>query len=178
VTNIPGLDGENIRALERATIRKFVGDRRHLLRGHVLDFGCGSSDTCREPSPYRDLVEAAGGVYFGYDPALGHSVDQWLKGPYNAILCTQVIQSIKRPWEVLYRLRQAVKVGAHLVMTYPTAWPEIETEDEYWRFTAKGMAVILEAAGWNVIEDVGRGKIDIPGWPLYLGHGVVARCEE
>jgi hypothetical protein len=177
VTNIPGLNGESIRQLEAASIGQFILERRHLLRGRVLDFGCGTSDTCRDPQPFKRVVESSGAQYYGYDPALGHNPEVWLKGPYDTIVCTQVLHMVKRPLETLARLKWATLTGGHLLMTYPTCWTTSVETNDYWRFTPQGMAELLESAGWRLIESVPRGLIDIPDWPIQLGHGVVAKCE-
>jgi SAM-dependent methyltransferase len=166
-----------VRAIERETIQRFLYERRFLFKGNVLDFGCGAPDTCAKPRPYEDIVIAGGGKYYGFDPRLGQSPAAFLRGPYDAVLCTQVIQYVEDPGETLIRLRQATAIGGHLVMTYPTTWQETEEPDDYWRFTKNGMAYLLATAGWTVVEQIDRGRIEIPGWPLVLGHGVVAKSE-
>ena len=180
ISNLPGLMGDNIRELEEASIVAFLKRASvHFHHASVLDFGCGSPETCRKPQPYKDLVEMAGGTYFGYDPGLGHSPDAWLGAMmYDTILCTQVIQAIKRPWETLQRLAYATKPRGFLIMTYPMMWPWSPDEPDYWRFTPAGMRIILNATGWDEVHSEERGRIDIPGWPISLGHGVIAQKRE
>lgn len=108
----------DLREEEARSIREFVqiAADEGYLSGRVLDYGCGKQ-------PYRDIVEAAGGTYFGFDrpqfPAnvgadflpegisfWDHSnnrpVDHatalftWTKthGYFDTILCTQVLQYV------------------------------------------------------------------------------------
>src|SRR5438093_6368333 len=53
-----------IRQADIASIRRFVESHCDLLRGRVLDFGAGKPGTCRQPQPYRDLVD---GTYLPVD---------------------------------------------------------------------------------------------------------------
>jgi hypothetical protein len=107
---------EELTRIENESIRSFVqkaADEGYLA-GRVLDFGCGKQ-------PYRDIVEKAGGTYFGFDlpefPAnmsrkrvvpLGYNIavedrdgfdtalHSWTieHGSFNTVLCTQVIQYV------------------------------------------------------------------------------------
>lgn len=179
MNNIPGLDGFGIREYEQASIRDFVTNHRHLFGGcRVLDFGCGTPETSNQVMPYKQLVESSGGNYYGYDPGLGHASNIWLRGPYETVLCTQVLQMVTDPLHTLKRIRQSIGIGGHLILTYPTTWPVLATESDLWRFTDKGMTQMLTQAGFQVLETVERGRIEIPGWPIVLGYGQIARVPE
>jgi hypothetical protein len=117
---VTGPDGtqwpaNSLRGIEHASIRAFVQKAADLgyLSGRVLDYGCGKQ-------PYRDIVEAAGGTYFGFDlPWLPANVSDEIVEPgldmstalrdgydtafyswaiehgyFDAVLCTQVIQYV------------------------------------------------------------------------------------
>lgn len=106
----------DLRTIERDSIRSFVQSAADegYLSGRVLDYGCGKQ-------PYRDIVAAAGGEYYGFDlpwlpanvsgeivwpPGLdgavasrdGHetALHSWARanGYFDAVLCTQVIQYV------------------------------------------------------------------------------------
>lgn len=105
-----------LRDLEARSIRDFVQSAADdgYLSGRVLDYGCGKQ-------PYRDIVEAVGGRYFGFD--LPHfpanvslkrvvpdgydmavearddsdtALHSWAAqyGYFDTVLCTQVIQYV------------------------------------------------------------------------------------
>jgi hypothetical protein len=178
----------NLREYERESIRRFVesvADAGHL-KGRVLDFGCGKQ-------PYREIVEATG-EYVPYDrrhfPAnvSGEDVGEepWPgTDDFDAILCTQVVQYAEFPADLLRAFKFRSKL---LVMTYPTAWPEVEAEDR-WRFTKAGMQWMLTRAGFTILRHEARGSVWDPrfdvgsnkrvtatGEEFVLGYGVVARA--
>lgn len=185
----------DLREIERASIRAFVQSAADegYLSGRVLDFGCGQS-------PYMEVITAAGGDYWGYDsydypgnvPAAQGSVyyEPWnpLSGEeeyWQAILCTQVIQYLPiYPYydensvqSVLSGFCAGLEPGkGHLVMTYPTNWPEVEPEDLH-RFTKAGMERLLKQAGFEIIRHDLRHQI-VCGRvaPMTAGYGVIARA--
>lgn len=167
------VSAEQIVAAERGSIREFVARQRLYFVGSVLDFGCGKS-------PYRDLIP---GVYEGYDQTnfpgnvSGEDVGGFpLNRTWDTILCTQVLQYVDDPLGLLANLRDAVRVGGHLVLTYPSAWREIEGDDK-WRFTFHGIRRLLSRAGWPTpIVHETRARVQFPGaFEFSLGGGLVAR---
>ena len=141
----------NLRELERESIRAFVEKAGTLgyLSGRVLDYGCGKQ-------PYRNLVESFGASYDGYDLVRfggnlsGRNITPPWKEGYQAVLCTQVIQYVRSPEEFARALRARLVDEGHLVMTYPTNWPEVETDDLR-RFTKAGMERLLTWAGFEIV---------------------------
>lgn len=172
----------SLRESERDSIRAFVQWAAHsgYFAGRVLDFGCGRQ-------PYREIVEQAGGEYIPFDRqsfpgnVSGEDVgDTWHLGEYDAILCTQVVQYIPLyPYydglqSVLGGMYESLSERGHLVMTYPTHWPEVEVEDRH-RFTKSGMEELLAFVGFEVILHVQRHAMAVEGEALAYGYGVVAR---
>jgi hypothetical protein len=188
----------NLRDYERESIRTFVQSvaDEGYLSGRVLDYGCGAQ-------PYREIVEAVGGEYHGFDRkgysgnVSGADVGEWEPWmddhDYDAILCTQVIQYVPLPvlTERLYEwghARDTIGVDAILILTYPTNWPEIEPEDLH-RFTKVGMERLLTEAGFEIVRHEQRGVVFDPAFPsgrnkritatgeeFALGYGVVCRA--
>ncbi len=166
------VDRDTIRQLERNSIRTFVEHQQSYLTGSVLDFGAGLQWTCANPQPYRDLVS---GDYHASDV----DTDPWkLDKAYDAILCTQVLQYIPEPDRLIVRFREwLMDRRGYLVMTYPTNWAEVETND-YWRFTKAGMERLLRAARFTVVLHEQRAEIMVGGgFRLALGYGVVAQAQ-
>jgi hypothetical protein len=175
----------NLREREAKSIRDFVQSAADegYLSGRVLDYGCGKQ-------PYRDIVEAAGGEYHGTDsPDYPGSVVSEFVHPgwphiYDAVLCTQVLQYIPVPHHALRQMRNNLvelnvpkDKARHLVLTYPTNWPEVEPEDLH-RFTKAGMERLLTEAGFEIIKHVQRASFKLPDSTDYfaLGYGVICRA--
>lgn len=168
-----------IREAERRSIRTFLEANAALLAGRVLDYGCGRQ-------PYRDVVEAAGGDYYGFDRAafLASTVSEDVGfvpfggERWDAIVCTQVIQYVPYPSDLLERFEGALggdadPVGA-LLLTYPTTWPVVEDAD-LWRFTPAGIETLLDRAHFDVVSHSVRHTLDFRGFVLPVGGAVVAR---
>lgn len=185
-----------LRDVERKSIFEFVQRVAKLgyLKGDVLDYGCGMQ-------PYRGLVERYGGQYVGFDrpwfpgyiegsPSLGPIPEEVWDTYWDAVLCTQVVQYIPLVrygsdpegslQSVLSRMRQNLRVKrGHLVMTYPTNWPEVEELDLH-RFTQEGMTRLLTEAGFEIVLHEPRAAFRawINEWitdEFLVGYGVVAR---
>lgn len=155
-----------IREAEQASIREFVTEHAHRLKGRVLDFGAGKPGTCREPQPYRALLTSAT-EYVPYDVGDQLSIME----RFDSFLCTQVIH-LSGP-ESISDIRARARPGAVLVMTYQTNWDEVEAGD-FFRFTRAGMEALLEERGWRVETHVRRAEVKIGGFRFALGYGVVA----
>lgn len=161
---------ESIRELERASIRGFVKRALdpYFLPLRVLDYGAGKPGTCREPQPYRPIVEAAGHQYEAWEPG-----DRWPNGEFDIILCTQVIQYMEDPRTELNWFGQWLHYGGTLVMTGPGNWPEVE-EADLWRFTLAGIKKLVTKAGFRILKAETRAEIDLGGEKWSLGWGIVA----
>ena len=197
----------DLRTLERDSIRAFVQKAADegYLSGRVLDWGCGKQ-------PYRDIVEAAGGEYVGFDraafPGNVSGEDMFMEdlGNYqkwDTILCNQVVQyvpigtgirdglqgmldwicSLLQWYDMAQDPPRTIQKRGHLVMTYPTNWPEVEPEDLH-RFTKAGMERLLVDAGFTVVTHERRAEVyarragirESQDDVLALGYGCVARA--
>lgn len=180
----------NLRDYERETIRRFVQSvaDEGFFRGQVLDYGSGKE-------PYRGIVEAAGAEYVPYDRATfggavnGTDVGEKPLHP-DVVLCTQVIQYVHFPQDTVREWKALLRESnhGHLVLSWPTNWPEVEDAD-LWRFTKAGMRRMLEAAGFEILSCERRGVVYDPqfewgsakrlratGEEFALGYGVVAKA--
>lgn len=151
--------GDPIRQIERASIRAFMEQHREHLRGRVLDFGAGKQ-------PYRDLAQ---GEYVPFEQG-----DESPEGPFDAIMCNQVVQYLPGLWGYLKAFLDDLRPGGRLLMTYPTNWPEVEASD-YGRFTKAGMALLLESVGFTIEAHQMRAQVVLGHNSFALGYGVVCR---
>lgn len=158
--------------LERTSIEKFVASHADKLIGDVLDFGAGQQ-------PYRKHVQ---GVYHPFDrvgfPAStvtsDYPVDWYTQKRWDAILCTQVLQYVGDPQALVVDFHDVLLPGGWLVMTGPTCWPEIESDD-LWRFTMKGVERMMLKAGFEQVGVIRRDTVVFHGDVLSIGWGTVGR---
>jgi SAM-dependent methyltransferase len=156
----------------------FLEKHGHLhLHGRVVDYGCGKQ-------PYRDLIESFEAQYVPYDdpefPAScaeeRYSEADWSWDSFDAAVCTQVIQYVPSPSQLIIDLAILLtpRKGT-LLITYPTNWDEVEGEDLQ-RFTAAGIERLLKREGFIILEHERRAEVDCGGFRFPLGGGVVARA--
>lgn len=139
--------------------------------GRVLDYGCGMQ-------PYREIVERHG-EYHAFDrlshpgsvAERNHHSGDPLREKWDTILCTQVLNYIPDPPELLRQFRARADA---LVLTATTVWAEVE-ETDLFRWTITGIDRVVRDAGWRHVTVVHRAQIPIPKWNLSLGFGVLAR---
>lgn len=160
---LPGLNFSQLQQANRDAIGQFVREHANYLQGKVLDFGCGKQ-------PYKDLVR---GEYVPFDPGYDSNEDFEIPGAgYDALLVTQVLQFTSEPKETLASLRDALKDGGHLVMTYHSSWYEAQKQDT-WRISKEGMERLLD--GMNIIVHQPITVLGFDGFDMKLTYGVVAR---
>lgn len=108
-------------SIERDLRATFAG-----FRGRLLDVGCGNS-------PYRHLLDPAATQYQGVDvPAAadfgyqnpdivyydGHALP-FPDATFDAVLCTEVIEHIPDPTEIIREMHRVLKPGGRLIATIP-----------------------------------------------------------
>jgi 2-polyprenyl-3-methyl-5-hydroxy-6-metoxy-1,4-benzoquinol methylase len=156
----------------------------HLPRpyGRVLDVGCGAGTVGRELLARGavsitgvELVESAAAVAAeSYDEVRVGSAEEELAelaGPFDTIVCYDVLEHLVDPWAVLQRLHELAAPGAHLHVSVPNArhlqlvydlvlrgtfgyseWGHRDNTHLRW-FTPKDMRRSLADAGWRVLSE-------------------------
>lgn len=94
---------------------------------------------------------------------------------WDSILCTQVVQYLPQGFWFSRNVFHALTRGGHLVMTYPTNWPEVEDADLH-RFTKAGMEKLLKEAGFQIMRHDWRHGFQFEGVSFACGYGVIARA--
>lgn len=157
-----------VRRVERWSIREFMRENQHWLRGRVLDYGAGEE-------PYRHFVV---GEYIPFAPdrsghTLSYLMDKCEPSSVNCVMCNQVMQYVSEPKDELRNFMQLLRPLGSLVMTFPTNWDEVEDNDLH-RFTAAGMRALLTDAGFNILKMERRAQVQMHNFKFPLGYGVVA----
>lgn len=161
-------NGDILRGMLLCGIDRFVCDNRQLLTGRVLDFGCGKPGTCRKPQPYRRYVT---GEYLGFDVGDTLPIANY---PFDTILCTEVLMYVDNPRVELRNMLALLAPGGSLLLTYTAAWPEIE-ETSLWRFTAKGVELLLKCLGFVDVKTEALAEMRVDRNTFVLGHGTTCR---
>lgn len=129
-----------------------------LITGNVLDFGCGSK-------PYEALFTEAAS-YIGVDlERSGHDhidskVDVFYDGQvlsfqdshFDAVVSFEVFEHVFNLPVILTELHRVTKESGLLLISTPFAWCEHEVPYDYARYTSFGIAHLLKANGYEVLE--------------------------
>jgi SAM-dependent methyltransferase len=142
--------------LERASIVEFVAAQARALApgAHVLDVGAGDA-------PYRELFAAqrytttdhAQTLHSGrVDIVASADAIPVESGSFDAVLCTQLLEHVPEPLEVIRELRRVLVDGGVLISTVPFAWEEHELPHDYFRYTKQGVEHLLSRGGFGEID--------------------------
>ncbi|HYE56614.1 MAG TPA: methyltransferase domain-containing protein [Chitinophagaceae bacterium] len=146
------------------------------LKGRLLDFGCG-----RKPFASLFTVEEYVGVDMeqtGHDHT-NSKIDVFYDGKhlpfpdasFDSLFCSEVIEHIFNPDEILPEINRVLKPGAKALITVPFCWNEHEVPYDYARYSSFGITHLLSKHGFRVIELRKSGnftRVIFQLWALYF----------
>jgi SAM-dependent methyltransferase len=78
------------------------------------------------------------------------------EGTFDVVICEQVLEHVIDPWAAARNLRGLTVPGGHVIVSTPFLIKVHELAlfgmNDYWRFTPRGLRVLLESAGLEVDE--------------------------
>lgn len=129
-----------------------------VLKGSVLDFGCGSKPYERlfiNCSDYKGVdIDLSGHTHtnekidFYYD---GHKLP-FEDESYDNVFTSEVIEHISNIDEILSEINRVIKKDGLFLVTTPFLWNENETPFDYARYTSFGLKALLEKHGFEIID--------------------------
>ncbi|MGB3443780.1 MAG: class I SAM-dependent methyltransferase [Actinophytocola sp.] len=136
-------------------LRDALAEALHDASGVWLDYGAGTS-------PYRELFTTAelqtadipGGESYPADHALDRDGRCPVPdGTFDGVLSTQVLEHVTDADAYLREAYRLVRPGGRLVLSTHGVWEEHGGQD-LWRWTADGLALQAERAGFDVDRTV------------------------
>ncbi|MDW8395773.1 MAG: methyltransferase domain-containing protein [Anaerolineae bacterium] len=138
----------------RVWLRRFLRRCRSTLptQARILDAGAGEA-------PYAGLF--AGLRYHATDrkplsPKLNYVCDlaalPCRDQIYDVVICTQVLEHVREPKQVLAELSRVLKPGGQLWLTAPFFFAEHMHPYDYYRYTRYGLIYLLEQAGLETLQ--------------------------
>ncbi len=73
-------------------------------------------------------------------------------GVFDIVVCTQVLEHLPEPKQVLQEINRLLKAGGVLWLSAPFFFPEHEIPYDYYRYTRYGLTYLLEFAGFSIRE--------------------------
>ena len=127
--------------LDVATTRFLMKpDVNLLVRGRVLDVGCGSK-------PYKQFFPDCDWAGLDARPVgeIEADIHEYEGEGFDTVVCLNVLQEIAEPYLAVERMAAALHEGGHLLITAPNT--QREDGVTLWSFPAQGLALLCQAAG-------------------------------
>ncbi len=129
-----------------------------LLKGSILDFGCGAK-------PYAELFVNCT-KYVGMDiDVSGHDhsnelIDVYYDGEhipfedevFDNVFSSEVFEHIANPEKILPEINRVLKNNGYMLATVPFIWNEHEIPYDFKRYTSFGIKELLESQGFEIIS--------------------------
>lgn len=146
--------------LEHSSVRDSITSVKEFLKNKVLDLGSGEQ-------PYAPIVKARTAQYFCIDVTISDSKKPDVRGdslslPFkddsiDTILCTQVLEHVRKPFDLFQQVSRVLKEDGYLILTAPQAWPLHEEPYDFFRYTKYGLAELAESNNLKVVKLEERG---------------------
>lgn len=145
----------------RFSILKFITDRELLIKGKIIDVGCGRM-------PYKSILLSLPEVesYLGLDlhtalPYAEHVIPDitWdgkemplETDTFDVALVTEVLEHCFEPEYVLRETFRVLKPGGVILITVPFIWNLHEVPNDYFRYTPFALKKLLKNSKFNEIK--------------------------
>lgn len=149
--------------LTRNRLLKTISTLAPLLKGKLLDFGCGSK-------PYKPLFTVD--EYIGIDfenpghPHLNEQIDVFYDGKripfadghFDSVFSSEVFEHVFNLEEILLEINRVMKKGGQLLITCPFSICEHEVPNDFARYSSYSIKYLLEKNGFEVVQQFKTGN--------------------
>lgn len=130
---------------------------RDLLRGTVVDLGCGQA-------PYKEYILKTADRYIGIDwadslhdtkPDVTADLNKLLpveSATANTVISISVLEHLSEPQTMLNEAHRLLKPGGKLLLQVPWQWRIHEEPFDFFRYSPHGLKHLCEKAGFQKIE--------------------------
>lgn len=138
--------------LGREFLRESFNRNSHYLTGKCLDVGAQARHSRYYGSlNVREYVSLD--IQPEHHPDIVASVEQIPvpDGSFDSILCSQMLDDVAHPAKALDEFHRVLKKGGYVVISVPMVF--MFSDVDLWRFTPKGLRLLLEEAGFDVVQE-------------------------
>ena len=152
-----------------------------LLKGRMMDFGCGSK-------PYQSLftVEKYVGVDYNSPghPHLNEEIDVYYDGKkipfeneyFDSVFTSEVFEHIFNLDEIIKEINRVMKNEAVILMTCPFSICEHEIPNDYARYTSFALKYFFEKNGFEILyQDKTGNSVEVVYqlWMMYIHQHIL-----
>lgn len=143
--------------LIKRLINKNVAASIPLMKGTLIDLGCGESPFKHEILPFVDCYIGLDWINSLHNGNVDVFVDLNCPLPFanesaHTVISFEVLEHICEPQKMLNESYRILKSGGHLILSVPFMWWVHEAPWDYFRYTRYGLIYLLEKAGYIDIQ--------------------------
>ncbi len=139
--------------LHLADLRQALEQHRTDAPLHILDYGCGGSPYCSLfPNAVRYVRADLAGT-----PDIDHAfrsdsrLPELASSSLDLVLSTQVLEHVTDPAAYLAEALRLLRPGGKILLSTHGTFPDHGCPHDYWRWTADGLALTLNQAGFSEV---------------------------
>jgi SAM-dependent methyltransferase len=153
LANWPGRDRrEPSRRHHGYLMLKPLRDALIATRGRYVESGSRLLDVGADVMPYLPLFADLTSEYVGNDVASGPGLTSispvehldLADASFDVVLCTQVLEHVRRPHRALEEMSRVLKPGGYLLLSTHGVYPHHPDPADYWRWTQQGFEALFE----------------------------------
>lgn len=152
----------------RGVISHWLAGQRHRLVSPVLEIGSRRDSDWAWWADLRGQV-GEGLEWTGVDMQAGYGVDvvcnaeemHWADHSFSTVVCCEVLEHAKYPRTLLRECHRVLARDGSILVSVPFSFPVHNYPEDYWRFTPRGLELILERAGFDEIETSTGGDFQV-----------------
>jgi SAM-dependent methyltransferase len=146
----------------RYYVDRYVSEHAAQLGGSVLEFGDKRYSDCFGSPVKHHVIDVVPGPAVDFVCDI-HDVSALPQRYFDVIVCTQVLEHVARPVNALRQMAKLLKPGGALICTVPLLSQVHYVPTDFQRFTADGLRLALEDAGFIVsdLRNAGNAAVSI-----------------
>lgn len=136
--------------------------------GKLIDIGCGRMPFKNDLLPIISRYDALDISPLSPDVNLIGDIQDMnaiIDGSYDSAICLEVLEHIPNPAKALFEIYRILKPGGTVIISVPHISRLHDLPNDYFRFTLNGISVLLDQAGFNILESQSKG-----GLFSFIGH--------
>lgn len=140
-------------------LKKLVMKYGNVISGRMLDIGAGETDRYAKFFSFTERVTTDVKAGPNVDVVASADALPFPDASFDSIVCTQVLEHVSNPWNVVAEMNRILKKGSYVLATVPQTAPLHEEPHDYYRYTRFGIMHLFEANGFDVVHTEQEGGI-------------------
>lgn len=155
--------------LPGAALGRWIAGHQDLVRGRLLDCGCGNQPFREWYGPLVDDVVALDATAIEGISVIGFADElPFAAKSFDTVLLTEVLEHVGDLEGAVSELHRVLRPGGHALVTIPYLYPTHEAPYDFRRLTHFGFRAVLERHGLEVLSLDAKG-----GGLLMMAHLMV-----